>query len=239
MPRRKKRKIAPPWSEDDDKRLAELYAAGWSRPEIASEIGRTTAAVSQRIVNLKIARRPKPKNWLQRDDDAIIRMRAVERLTVQQIADRLERSKSTVSQRIVKLGLTRQVRGRGELERQVVYWHGKGLDDSAIAKKLRLRSSTAVRNVRVRLALGPNITPQERSQRALAARWQLHREREQFEEIGREREEAEARRLAIEPEVLARGEIIRDEERPNETRRIYRVPKTRASASIIRRRNRL
>lgn len=51
-------RYATPWTEDDARRLRELYMGGASNAEIAAQLGRTATAVRNRASEMCLPRRP-------------------------------------------------------------------------------------------------------------------------------------------------------------------------------------
>lgn len=45
-------KAGKPWTNEEEKRLRELYNSGLSKKEISSELCRTTGSISSRLANL-------------------------------------------------------------------------------------------------------------------------------------------------------------------------------------------
>lgn len=52
-PRRKPTRAYRPWTATEERKLADLYAAGWSTGDLAHQVRRTSGAINSRLIRLK------------------------------------------------------------------------------------------------------------------------------------------------------------------------------------------
>ncbi|BGP51932.1 hypothetical protein JCM10450v2_007892 [Rhodotorula kratochvilovae] len=127
---------ASSWSAADDALLLRELAAGTARKNIAATLRRSTSTVNNRVATLRKAGHITPaaapraarKRWSAADDDALVRLRSEEGLSLIECARRLARPYGAVSARVTKL------RGEGRLgeERKSAAW-GKEDDERVVA----------------------------------------------------------------------------------------------------------
>ncbi|BGP43703.1 hypothetical protein JCM10449v2_007748 [Rhodotorula kratochvilovae] len=127
---------ASSWSAADDALLLRELAAGTARKNIAATLRRSTSTVNNRVATLRKAGHITPaaapraarKRWSAADDDALVRLRSEEGLSLIECARRLARPYGAVSARVTKL------RGEGRLGegRKSAAW-GKEDDERVVA----------------------------------------------------------------------------------------------------------
>jgi hypothetical protein len=91
-----------PYSEQEDAFIRQHYSA-MRYADIASHIGRTEGSVYQRILRLQLKRETR-RRWTKADDEILLQMHAAGAM-VNDVAKRLERHSTCVTQRSRKLGI--------------------------------------------------------------------------------------------------------------------------------------
>lgn len=95
---------------EQDERITELYAAGLSTREIGRIVGWSAGFVRDRLFRLGVELRPRGGSRVQPvlEYREITQWYMVDRLPVEEIAERLGVSTTTINRKLVKLGLRRK-----------------------------------------------------------------------------------------------------------------------------------
>jgi len=95
------------WTEDEDRKLLEMKAAGRSSISIANALKRTTSAVTARITAIRRSnedreKKDPPRSWTAEEDSLLLKLKA-EGPTVSAIAKHFDRTEVAVSDRLAIL----------------------------------------------------------------------------------------------------------------------------------------
>jgi len=93
------------WSKEEEKRLKELYPS-YSNPELESIFSRSENAIQQKAADMKLK---KDSWWSEQELDSLKEM-VFEKLSYLKMAKTLSRTKSSVHNKLIELGLTDKCR---------------------------------------------------------------------------------------------------------------------------------
>jgi hypothetical protein len=102
---------APRWTAEDDAKLLQMRATGFTRKDIATALDQPFKRVARRIATLGLANREQPRVWTPEEDALLASERALGR-TTREIAMRLGRSVRAIQLRVEESKLPRHRAGR-------------------------------------------------------------------------------------------------------------------------------
>lgn len=102
---------APRWTEEEDAKLMQLRATGFTRKQIAEALDQPFKRVARRIAVLGLTTREQPRVWTPEEDALLASERAAGR-TTREIAMRLGRSLRAIQLRVEESKLPRHRAGR-------------------------------------------------------------------------------------------------------------------------------